>query len=461
MTDVQMQDEGILNQENRQQMEDLPTIKEGEYVFIEMPSGNVKVVSLKANSTVNMGKFGNFLVNDIIGKPFGHSYEVVGRNQIQLTRHAGLSVITETTANNREIVDDNTSQKLSHEDVEKLKQTGLQGGVSGDTIVETLVENHSAFEKKTEYSKAKYIKKKEKKFKKVFTPVKPNLYSLCDFFFNKNPSKIRDMRIDTLSQMLNMGNIRAHSKILVVDDAQGLVVCGLMERMAGFGSILGIHEGDNHNYDTIRYMNFPTHTREMLKVLSWANISKDSAPEPFVEQDTSVMEEKEKVSYSRKTKAYERLTGAQKMLWDGDFDALLIASQYSPESILDELLPYVAGSRPIVVYSPNKEVLVSAYTYMKKSTECLNPQITESWLREYQVLPGRTHPTMNTSGSGGYLLNTIRVIDCPAEPMNANRRRGTRKLNKAANATNNTPADEEPSQPMEAESDSAKRTRLE
>ncbi|ORX84626.1 Gcd10p-domain-containing protein [Basidiobolus meristosporus CBS 931.73] len=438
-------------------MEDIPIIKEGENVFIEMPSGNVKVVSLKANSIVNMGKFGNFQVNDLIGKPFGHSYEVIGKNKIQVTRHAGLSVITETTANNREIVDNNASQKLSQEDVEKLKETGLEGGA----IVETLVENHASFEKKTEYSKAKYIKKKEKKFKKVFTPVKPNLYSLCDYFFKKNPTKIRDLRIDTLSQMLNMGNIRAHSKILVVDDTQGLVICGLMERMAGYGSILGIHDGDNHNYDTMRYMNFPTHTRDMLKVLSWAYVSKDSAPEPFQEQDTSAMEEREVIAYNRKKKAHERLSGAQNMLWEGDFDALLIASQYAPDSILEELLPYVAGSRPIVVYSPNKEVLVNTYNYMKKSMECLNPQITESWLREYQVLPGRTHPTMNTSGSGGYLLNAIKVIDCPAEPMNANRRKGARKLAKAANTNDDMKVDVETSQPIEAESNVAKRTKLE
>lgn len=32
-----------------------------------------------------------------------------------------------------------------------------------------------------------------------------------------------------------------------------------------------------------------------------------------------------------------------------------------------------------------------------------------SWFREYQVDPGRLHPLMNTSGSGGYLLVGLRV----------------------------------------------------
>lgn len=44
----------------------------------------------------------------------------------------------------------------------------------------------------------------------------------------------------------------------------------------------------------------------------------------------------------------------------------------------------------------------------------LAPSITESWLRRYQVLPGRMHPTMNASGSGGFILHAIKVYACLA-----------------------------------------------
>jgi tRNA (adenine-N(1)-)-methyltransferase non-catalytic subunit len=44
---------------------------------------------------------------------------------------------------------------------------------------------------------------------------------------------IRDMRIDTLSQILSLGNVRAYTKMLVVDDTQGLVITGVMERLGG------------------------------------------------------------------------------------------------------------------------------------------------------------------------------------------------------------------------------------
>ena len=39
----------------------------------------------------------------------------------------------------------------------------------------------------------------------------------------------------------------------------------------------------------------------------------------------------------------------------------------------------------------------------------LGPSLTEGFLRQYQVLPGRTHPMMNMSGSGGFILSVIKV----------------------------------------------------
>lgn len=43
------------------------------------------------------------------------------------------------------------------------------------------------------------------------------------------------------------------------------------------------------------------------------------------------------------------------------------------------------------------------------SKEAVALQLHESWWREYQVLPGRTHPEMSTSGTGGYILSGIKV----------------------------------------------------
>jgi tRNA (adenine58-N1)-methyltransferase non-catalytic subunit len=42
--------------------------------------------------------------------------------------------------------------------------------------------------------------------------------------------------------------------------------------------------------------------------------------------------------------------------------------------------------------------------------DCVMMRISETWMREYQVLPLRTHPQMKTSATGGYILNGIKVI---------------------------------------------------
>lgn len=71
--------------------------------------------------------------------------------------------IEETTANNQEIIDNALVQKLSHEEVLKLKEQSLKGELQTEEIIKMMVDSHTEFGKKTEYSKAKYIERKKKK----------------------------------------------------------------------------------------------------------------------------------------------------------------------------------------------------------------------------------------------------------------------------------------------------------
>lgn len=41
------------------------------------------------------------------------------------------------------------------------------------------------------------------------------------------------MRIDTLSQMMSLGNVRPGGRYIVVDEASGMVVSALLERLGG------------------------------------------------------------------------------------------------------------------------------------------------------------------------------------------------------------------------------------
>jgi len=88
---------------------------------------------------------------------------------------------------------------------------------------------------------------------------------------------------------------------------------------------------------------------------------------------------------------------------------LILATQYDPFSIIEKYTQYLGGSANLVVYSPHSQILADLQTKLRDNPEWLSPSLIESWLRQYQILPGRTHPLMNMSGSGGYLLHSIRV----------------------------------------------------
>ncbi|KAF9431609.1 tRNA (adenine(58)-N(1))-methyltransferase non-catalytic subunit trm6 [Entomortierella beljakovae] len=400
-------------------------INAGEHVFIKMPSDNVKCIVLKPNTTISLGKFGSFKANDIIGRAWGNTYEIYDKdNKTRIYHLDEINEVEETENNNREIVDDSSSQKLSLDEIKALKSEGLKGELTGEEIVKKIKESHTAFDKKTAYSQAKYLQKKGKKFNRIFTPIKPTTYSVNEYFYIKNPAKIRDIRMDTLSQLLSYSNVHAGCKLLVVDDTQGMVVSALAERMGGEGTILGLYDGDNPHYDVLKYMNFNQQIQDSVKVLSWLRIHRPADEKtPDELQDVSTLSGKDLEGYYRRKKAYTIVEEARKILFEANFDGLIIASQYQPESIISKLLPYVSGSRPVVVYHPTKEALLETSTWMRKSPDLLAPQLTESWLRKSQVLPGRTHPEMSTWGSGGCLLTATRILDQPVQAALTKRER--------------------------------------
>ncbi len=57
-------------------------------------------------------------------------------------------------------------------------------------------------------------------------------------------------------------------------------------------------------------------------------------------------------------------------------------------------------------------------TIFARMCRSVNVCLSETWLRRQQVLPARTHPDVNMSGSGGYVLSGTYVD--PAEPEEAN-----------------------------------------
>lgn len=61
---------------------------------------------------------------------------------------------------NRDLKDENQSQKLSRDEIENMKEKG----VIGSEMVGQLIKNSETFQQKTKFSQAKFLKKKAKKY---------------------------------------------------------------------------------------------------------------------------------------------------------------------------------------------------------------------------------------------------------------------------------------------------------
>lgn len=89
--------------------------------------------------------------------------------------------------------------------------------------------------------------------------------------------------------------------------------------------------------------------------------------------------------------------------------SLIIACKYRPLPILKQALVLLAPSSPFVVYHEFLEPLVECYLYLQQLGAALRMVLSDTWLREFQTLPGRVRPDMFMSTSGGFILSGIFV----------------------------------------------------
>lgn len=102
-------------------------------------------------------------------------------------------------------------------------------------------------------------------------------------------------------------------------------------------------------------------------------------------------------------------------------DRLIIASRYRPLPILKQALFLLAPSSPFVVYHEFLEPLVDCFLYLQSSGLALRLQLFDSWLREFQTLPGRMRPDMFMTTNGGFILSGIYIGMVPCEyPFSSN-----------------------------------------
>ena len=174
---------------------------------------------------------------------------------------------------NRNLIDDNTSQTLTQTQVHTILSTQTPGS----TIVAALISNSSTFSSKTAFSQAKYVKRKQLKYQPRCRIVRITPSTLCSAMHLRDARKICNLREDTLGQVLSNANICAGQRVLVVDTAvQGIITASCVRRMGGYGRVLSLYCGQQQGYlDVVNRMNFTVMEKQALKWIAFVEVFGD------------------------------------------------------------------------------------------------------------------------------------------------------------------------------------------
>eukprot|EP01132_Coremiostelium_polycephalum_P004008 gene4008-5011_t len=422
----------------------LNRIKEGDQVILDINNGEkFSVIKIKKGGKAKIGKT---LVDleGAIGQPFYSTFQVVSNGLQKISPQeldeAMMSLTTlnnSDSADNRNLTQNNTSQKLTQQEIIDMKEKGTDS----NTIIKTLIENSSSFQTKTAYSQIKYLKKKMKKYSTLVKFIKPTPKSLTEAYYTKDPRKICNIRYDTFGQLLTMANIRTGGKVMVVETCMGLITGSIAYRMGGEGTILSGYIGKGPSLSIVNNFGFPSDTLNTIYPFNLDLVSKLNTSEEAVQQyitnnskplsaktDTTTTTTASPTMTSKQSKKQkkneeegliESVPGSKKndtspenlvkLVKEGVY-SLVIVTKYSPLNVLLACLPHLNHSGTFVVFSQYMQPLVECHQFLHSNYLAINLAITEIWMREQQVLPSRTHPMMTMDGASGYILTGIKVI---------------------------------------------------
>lgn len=506
-----------------------------------------------------MGKYGSFAANQVIGRPFYLTFEILDAPEsdgyqlrvVSATELHAETLIEEAEVDgegddaeagdgtpmrtNRETVDNASTQRLTLQEIEDLKK---EASGAGKDIVAKIMESHSALDQKTAFSLAKYTLRKRKKYIRRFTILPVDVSLLAKHSLQERDAgrtmELRDEHIGLLGCLANVHHagdvasdaipeVKPNGRYFVVDETGGLVVAAMAERMgilychddedleieergaadnseegikdaaaaapiprrlrprpmsALSNTITVVHAYSQPNLSLLKYFGYdtnspdeshPLHTH--LKSISWLQLV-DPTSDPILSSEPAVMPAEElanlkpnkRTAYYFKRNRWERVKNVVNESREGGFDGLAVATLLEPASVLKHLVPRLAGSAPVAIYSPTIEPLVELMdlystgrrtAFIKKKreleeqntseedadlsslyeefgldpTNLLPPSLHTSRVRAWQVLPGRTHPLMmGRGGAEGYLFHSVRVMPTTEKIQAAGTFRKRRKV---------------------------------
>ncbi|KAJ1337886.1 tRNA (adenine58-N1)-methyltransferase non-catalytic subunit [Microdochium nivale] len=226
-----------------------------------------------------------------------------------------------------------------------------------------------------------------------------------------------------------------------------------------------IHTNSQPNLSYLRYFDYDAanppaaHQHPLarhLLTLTWLQLLDPAADTTYSAEVASASAEEvrswkanRRGNYHRKRRRWARVRHIVDTTRRGGFSGLVVASTMDPVSIMRHAVPLLAGGAPVAIYSQSVEplsALMDCYSIARRAAWAqqppaeldgvTDPKELEAWagndefplnptlllgaslqtsrVRQWQVLPNRTHPLMTSRGGAeGYVFTAFRVK--PAE----------------------------------------------
>jgi len=244
--------------------------------------------------------------------------------------------------------------------------------------------------KRRNFRNKNILEEKKNKHEIYFKIERVTANLMAIYYGKKDMAKILGLRVDTLSYMLSIGNVLSNSSVIVAENCSGLVVGSILERTQGTTQIVSV----NSNAWSFNNWSIPKSYLNAVHTLDYCDLPHFHFPEYL--------------GVAHRAKGVEILRNKA--------DGLFIASKFEPYSVFRELFPYLEIGRPFVVYSTSLTALTTLYEKILSEKSSANLDITEFWMREYQIFPRRFHPQMRMNSASGYVLSGIKVESRDRQP---------------------------------------------
>lgn len=440
-----------------------------EWIVVSIADKAVRLMQLKTNTTLDLGRSGKVPSDMLIGQIRTRLSFWVENGSIRAMTSAE-SKSTEIVNNddeddecqrdNRNVVDDNTSQKLSTAEIEQLKESGLTQG----DLVDVVVRGSMTFAGKNTFSQQKYVQRKRRKYLQYFHMEPITTRSLMGFHTQRDPRRILDLRLDSLANIMTLANIQPglSQSVLIWDDSLGLVTGAILTKIGHVNDDLTPLQYTGPNPESSTYTDqvddpisakkyniqkdqntrceatvVNVHSEPQMQVpniIHW-NLSADIRAQlhsahikmidPELQEYTAKVDtdpskfpppidaDQERIRLSRYLDRRNRRQRVTNLFKERQFDSLvIITSNTDVLALLTRLVPFLKSSGKLVVYAQSRELVFESYFHLRRSKEqWVDVNAQDSWCRPYQTATGRVHPAMNCDGGTGTIISATKVCN--------------------------------------------------